>query len=1244
MRPLSILFIAWSTGVLGSMTTFGQNVVTWGATANGLNAVPAGTNMTLSVAAGSRHAVALLTNGQLIAWGDNAAQQLTIPTGLSNVRAIAAGDVHNVALMGNGRVVCWGGSDADVITPPSTLRQVFAIAAGARHSVALKANGTVVAWGSAGQTHWQVPAGLHDVIGITAGDHHTVALLANGTVQAWGDNTHHQLDVPAGLTHVIAVAAGSNHTVALLANGTLVVWGDNDPADGDQLSLPAGADHVIAIAAKGGYSLALRSDGTLIGWGDNTHGQLNLPSQGGLIGVAAGTGFGLAITSDRLAVRAWGTNAFNSNSLPSTLRSVKDIRQGLDFTTVLLSNGTVQATGRTPRANVPTNVVDVKQITNGTQHTAALLANGTARAWGENTTGFFQTAVPPGLQNIKALASHNIAPQTMALFADGTVTVWGQGPTGRYHIPVAYNRSIRSIASGANHTLVVYANGTVRGFGLNTNGQLNGIDTLTNVIAVAGGHMFSAALRADGTFLVWGNLGSTVTTPLTGADARSLEGGFDLLVAVLLDGSTVGLGTPMGDELLMLPWAKKIYAVATGTRDLGIITAEMPAAVTPLVADVDVYESLTPQAWPPPPLNPPLTISGNIITSMVLQLSDPLDLTYWPGSLALGAPCRTPPCISLIRNNRTGTLLLSGEASASVYQNILSNLGYQYRGNNWGSVHTISVNVDDGLGLSAAAILRIHLIATNHAPSFVKGSDITLLEDAPLIQQTFAAWATAMSAGPAREKNQTLTFNLSNDNPALFATPPSIDPASGTLSFKLADNANGVAHVTAALSDNGGTAHGGIDRAEHTFTITVLPVNDAPTFTASDVVTTLSQSETFAGWASQISPGPPDEASQTLTFSIAGITNANLFAVGPAVAPDGTLTFTAGQNAGVSQVTLLLRDNGLTANGGLDTSTPFMFTITIQPNQPPSFTKGADVTVPEDGGPQEFNGWATQLSAGPTWEKNQTVAFIVNTDNPALFSAGPALSLQGILSFTTAPDAHGVANVTVILKDNGGTSQGGVDESTAQHFMITVTPVNDAPSMTPPADVSIPDEVSTPIDLDGITAGPNEGDQSVTLTVTVNPSQGLGAVVRYASGTAGEIMFTPAPGFTGTVQVTVHVRDNDASGGTSQRDYTFNVTVFNEEDVYVPTTFSPNNDGVNDVFRLRSARIADVHFAVYTTNGYKIFSTEDVNTATQTGWNGTWKGEEVPTGTYVWVLSGSLADGRPLSFRGAKSGQVLLIR
>jgi hypothetical protein len=338
----------------------------------------------------------------------------------------------------------------------------------------------------------------------------------------------------------------------------------------------------------------------------------------------------------------------------------------------------------------------------------------------------------------------------------------------------------------------------------------------------------------------------------------------------------------------------------------------------------------------------------------------------------------------------------------------------------------------------------------------VKGADLTVREDAG--SQSIAGWATEMSSGPANEAAQTRTFAVTNDNAALFSTQPAIS-ATGTLTFRSAANAAGSATVSVVLRDNGGTSSGGVNAsAAQTFTITVTPVNDVPLYAMGASRTVLEDAgpQTVLGWATLISAGAANESAQSLRFELAA-TNASLFSDLPAMAADGTLTFRTAPDAhGISEVTVVLIDDGGTDDGGLDRTVPRKFVIKVASvNDAPSFAVGADITVREDAGAQSIAGWATEMSSGPANEAAQARYFAVTSDNAALFSRQPVLAASGDLAFTPAANAFGTATVSVVLRDSGGTTSGGVNASAPQSFTITVTPVNDAPSFAKGADQAV---------------------------------------------------------------------------------------------------------------------------------------------------------------------------------------------
>ena len=72
-----------------------------------------------------------------------------------------------------------------------------------------------------------------------------------------------------------------------------------------------------------------------------------------------------------------------------------------------------------------------------------------------------------------------------------------------------------------------------------------------------------------------------------------------------------------------------------------------------------------------------------------------------------------------------------------------------------------------------------------------------------------------------------------------------------------------------------------------------------------------------------------------------------------------------------------------------------------------------------------------------------------------------------------------------------------------------------------------------------------------------------------------------------------------------------------EEGVVVPVVFTPNNDGVNDVFWIPNAGLAEYNLSIYNRWGELIFE----NTSSKAEWAGyTFGGLAVPDGTYFYIL------------------------
>lgn len=68
--------------------------------------------------------------------------------------------------------------------------------------------------------------------------------------------------------------------------------------------------------------------------------------------------------------------------------------------------------------------------------------------------------------------------------------------------------------------------------------------------------------------------------------------------------------------------------------------------------------------------------------------------------------------------------------------------------------------------------------------------------------------------------------------------------------------------------------------------------------------------------------------------------------------------------------------------------------------------------------------------------------------------------------------------------------------------------------------------------------------------------------------------------------------------------------------IFVPNTFTPNGDGVNDIFLPVGKSIASLHFMVFDRWGELLFESNDLDT----GWDGTYQGEVVKNDMYVWRM------------------------
>ena len=86
----------------------------------------------------------------------------------------------------------------------------------------------------------------------------------------------------------------------------------------------------------------------------------------------------------------------------------------------------------------------------------------------------------------------------------------------------------------------------------------------------------------------------------------------------------------------------------------------------------------------------------------------------------------------------------------------------------------------------------------------------------------------------------------------------------------------------------------------------------------------------------------------------------------------------------------------------------------------------------------------------------------------------------------------------------------------------------------------------------------------------------------------------------------------------------------------LPTAFSPNGDGKNDILYVRGSNMQELYLRIYNRWGQLVFETHDVNT----GWDGKYHSEDAPIEAYAYVLSVIFKSGEAFQ----KQGNITLLR
>lgn len=289
--------------------------------------------------------------------------------------------------------------------------------------------------------------------------------------------------------------------------------------------------------------------------------------------------------------------------------------------------------------------------------------------------------------------------------------------------------------------------------------------------------------------------------------------------------------------------------------------------------------------------------------------------------------------------------------------------------------------------------------------------------------------------------NEGATHNVSAPGVLANDTDANGDPLTAV---KLSDPAHG----SLTLNSNGSFTyiHDGSDTTSDSFTyqaddgtatsatttvsLTINPVNDAPSFTkgANQTVMANTGAQTVTGWATAIGSG---EAGQMVNFIVSN-NNTSLFSSQPAISAAGTLTFTPVSYVSATDyaiVSVQIHDDGGTANGGVDTSAVQTFTITVNPYTVNGLLP-QDIGGPGLAGSSSYSGGTYTISGGGT--------DIYGTADKFHFLGqawtGDVRFMTRVVS-QTSPQTNNWAKAGLMLRDDNATG--------SRHVLLDTSPAAD---------------------------------------------------------------------------------------------------------------------------------------------------------------------------------------------------------